>query len=399
MKKRVIDKDLKFNLLKIYAFSFIANLHFNGGVLIPFFTDWGNISFFQIMILQAFFLICVFLFESPTGAVADKYGRKVSIGLGVLSTMFGAILYVIYPSFYLFLIAELMWAIGSALISGADDSLIYDTLKETKSEKKSKIIFGRVKSFKLLGFMVAAPIGSLIAHYLGVQYAMSLMAVPLFLAFLIILTFKEPKIGRKEGENRSYFATLKEGLKFFGNHRILKILAFDGAITSALSFFVIWVYQYKLQALNVPIAHFGFIHLFLVAGQILVLNSFSFFEKISGGKKNYILLSALLPGFLFIVLGLTLNLYVAIISIILIASFGLTRMTLFNSYMHKFIPSDRRAVVISTISMISSFTMVLNDVVMGFLVKWNIKYGLILLGLFIVVFSLVSRVKEEHLKD
>ncbi len=399
MKKSVQDIDLKSNIWKMYIFSFISSLHFTGGVLIPFFTEWGKISFFQVMILQSFFIICVFLLETPTGAVADKYGRKVSVGLGILSTMIGAIIYVIYPSFYLFLLAEFMWAIGSALISGADESLIYDSLRANKNEKKSKKVFGRISACKLAGYMVAAPIGSLIAVYLGIQYAMLLIAIPLFLAFLIILSVKEPNIGRKKAENRSYFETIKQGWKFFGNHKILKILAFDGAVTGALAFFIIWVYQYKLQALNVPIAHFGFIHLVLVAGQILVLNSFSFFERISGGKKKYILLSAIIPGLLFILLGLTLNVYIAILSIILIAAFGLTRKTLFSSYMHKFIPSDKRAVVISTIAMISSFTMAVNNLVTGFLVKWNLKYGLVILGLFIVVFSLVSRVKEEHLRD
>ncbi|MEK6890375.1 MAG: MFS transporter [Nanoarchaeota archaeon] len=394
-----LEVNLKDNIWKMYAFSFISSLHFTGGVLIPFFTEWGKISFFQVMILQAFFLVFVFLLETPTGAVADKYGRKVSVGLGILSTMVGAIIYVIYPSFYLFLFAEFMWAIGSALISGADESLVYDTLRGIKKENKSKKVFGRIGSCKLAGYMVAAPIGSLIAAYLGIQYAMLLIAVPLFFAFLIILNVEEPKVGRKKAEKRSYFETLKQGWKYFGNHKILKILAFDGAVTSALAFFIIWVYQYKLQALNVPLAYFGFIHLLLVAGQIFVLNSFSFFEKVAGSKKRYLLLSAIIPGLLFILLGLTLNVYLSIFSIIIISALGLTRKTLFSNYMHKFIPSDKRAVVISTIAMISSFTMVVNDLVMGFLVKWNLKYGLILLGLFIIVFSLVSRVKEEHLRD
>ena len=294
-----LEVNLKDNIWKMYAFSFISSLHFTGGVLIPFFTEWGKISFFQVMILQAFFLVFVFLLETPTGAVADKYGRKVSVGLGILSTMVGAIIYVIYPSFYLFLFAEFMWAIGSALISGADESLVYDTLRGIKKENKSKKVFGRIGSCKLAGYMVAAPIGSLIAAYLGIQYAMLLIAVPLFFAFLIILNVEEPKVGRKKAEKRSYFETLKQGWKYFGNHKILKILAFDGAVTSALAFFIIWVYQYKLQALNVPLAYFGFIHLLLVAGQIFVLNSFSFFEKVAGSKKRYLLLSAIIPGLLF----------------------------------------------------------------------------------------------------
>ena len=39
------------NIRKIYAYKFLLGLHFIGGVLIPFFMDWGGIRFWQVMVL------------------------------------------------------------------------------------------------------------------------------------------------------------------------------------------------------------------------------------------------------------------------------------------------------------------------------------------------------------
>jgi len=394
-----MKKNYKSNVWKIYFFSFIGSLHFTAAVLIPFFLDWGEISFFQIMILQSIFTISLFLLETPTGAIADKYGRKTSVSLGTIIGALGFLTYVIYPSFYLFILAELILALGASLISGANESLFYDTLKEVKREKESKKLIGRLSSISLLGLLISAPIGSLIASEFGVRFAIFCMIFPHIIAFCIMLTVREPKIGRKKAGEISYLNTLKRGLSFFAKHRILKIMAFDSAIVAALAFFLIWVYQYKLINLNVPIKYFGFIHALIVLVQIGVLNSFSFFEKVVNGKRRYLLISALIPGIFFVVLGLTSSIILSIISMSFIAAFGITRKMLYSSYMHKFIPSSKRATVISSISMLYALTMAINNIVMGYLVKLNMKYALIILGVAVIGFASFSRIEERHLRD
>ena len=38
------------------------------------------------------------------------------------------------PNFYVFALAEIIWAIGVTFASGADESLVYDSLKKIKKE-------------------------------------------------------------------------------------------------------------------------------------------------------------------------------------------------------------------------------------------------------------------------
>ena len=74
------------NIPLYYMIQFFAGLHFISGVLVPFFTEWGGISMFQALSIQAWFLGCVFLFEIPAGTIADFLGRKQSMALGFFAT-------------------------------------------------------------------------------------------------------------------------------------------------------------------------------------------------------------------------------------------------------------------------------------------------------------------------
>ena len=185
-----MNKSFKANIWKMCLFKFFSSLYFLDGVLIPFFTDWGKINFTQIMFLQSWFMLWVFLLEIPTGAVADYLGRKHSLIMACVVWIIASIVYGSVPSFYIFLFGEFLWAMAYALLSGADDAFIYDTLKKIGKSKKSKKIFGRISSFHLAGFMLGAPIGSIIGAYFGLRIPVLLMTIPFTLAFIVGMTFK-----------------------------------------------------------------------------------------------------------------------------------------------------------------------------------------------------------------
>ena len=386
------------NIWKMYVFKFLLNMHFIGGVLVPFFLDWGQISFTQLMILESFFVFSIFLLEVPTGAVADYFGRKISLVFAAIMISIAAFVYSSYPNFYVFLLGEFLWAAGLAFLSGADEALVYDSLKEIKSEKKSKKIFGRFTSFGMTALMVSAPIGSIIASTFGLRYTMRFMVIPFFLAFLLAMTFKEP-ITKKKIESKKYMDTLLNGIKYFKNHKELKILAFDKISIGALIFFLIWTYQPLLKQLGVPLIYFGLIHAAIAGIQIPFMNNFEKLEKVFGSKKSYLLWSALISGVCFILLGINMYIPLTIILIIIIAAFGLSRNVLFQNYINKYIESDNRATVISTVSMVDRFVRALVYPLMGLLVEWSLNYAIIIIGVGVLIFALLSRVEENHLID
>jgi MFS family permease len=383
------------NIRKIYLISFLEGLEFIGGVLIPFYLLWGKISFFQITLLQSIFSISSLLMEIPSGAIADRFGRKFSVVLSGIITVIAVVVYSIYPNFYIFIIGELLFAAGAALISGASDALVYDTLKDTCKEKASKKVFARISSASNIGRTIALPIGSAIAAFIGLREAMLFMALPWFIAFLIMLTLKEPKSDYSE----NYIETLKSGLRYFKGHRILKIMAFDKVAIATTAFLIIWLFQPVLMQLDMPIIYFGIIGSAITITQIAFMNRFDWLEKIFRGKKRYLLFSALLAGLGYILLGMAGSAAAAIIIIIIMSGFGLSRDVLYSSYMNKHIESKNRATVLSVVSMLQKLFLGIMYPLVGLAVNWSLNITLVMLGIMTMAFALISRVKEEHLID
>ncbi|MBU3896397.1 MAG: MFS transporter [Nanoarchaeota archaeon] len=386
------------NIWKMYIFKFMSSFHLIGAVMVPFFTEWGNISFSQIMILQSWFMLWMFILEIPTGTVADFIGRKQSLVLGAMVTAIAALVYISSPNFYIFLLAEFLWAVGGALVSGADEAFTYDTLKKLGKTSISKKIFGRIDSLHLTGIMIAAPIGSVVAANFGLTAPMMLTAVPISIAALIGLTFKEPKVTRKI-ESKRYLLILKEGMKYFYKSKVLKILALDMIVIATISYYMIWLYQPMLKGAGVDIMYFGIVHSAFVASQILIMNYNIKLEKLLGSKRRLIFLSALITGIMFIVGGLTNMLPLVLLSIIVGGGFGLSRKPLFASYINKHIPSSKRATVLSTIYMLRQFAIAVVNPIVGLAVEWSLGNTLIILGVIAVIFSFISRIEEKHLLD
>lgn len=367
-------------------------------MLVPFFTDWGGLNLTQIMVLQSWFMLWIFVLEVPSGAVADYLGRKHALVLACAVNVTGAIVYGIVPNFFVFLLGEVLWAISAALFSGASEAFIYDTLKDTGKSEKSKEVFARVDSFGLAGVMVSAPLGSVIAVQLGLNAPMLLLVIPFAVACVIGLTFEEPEVTQSP-KSRQYTRILKGGVKYFYKNRVLKILALDMIFIASIAYFMIWFYQPMLVQAGVDVAYFGLVHASFVVSQILIMNNYERLENIFGSKKRLISLSAFTTGVMFVIGGLTSSVPIVLLVIILGGGFGLSRRPLFVSYMNKYIPSSERATVLSAISMIRRLALVVVNPWVGLMADWSLSCTLIVLGVLAIVFSLVSRVKEEHLID
>ena len=87
------------HLSKFYGIEFFRSFHFIGGVLVPFFLDWGQITFTQVLILQAWFMLWIMVLEIPSGAIADRFGRKLTVMLGLGSNIIALLVYSSMPLF------------------------------------------------------------------------------------------------------------------------------------------------------------------------------------------------------------------------------------------------------------------------------------------------------------
>ncbi len=392
-----MEHSYKSNIFKIYIFSFILGIHTVRGVYIPFMLSWGGLSFFQVMILQSYFTAMIVVFEIPSGAIADFLGRKTALTLSALSVASAAFTYSIFPNFFLFMLAETLWAFGAALLSGTNEAFIYFSLKSFGEEKSLSKTLGRTRTMRLIALTLSAPIGSIIATYISLPFTMTTLAFIYISGFIVALTFREPKLINKNYRRETYFNILKSGFKELRNNRILRILAFDWIPISVLIMFMFWTYQVYFEVINIPIIFFGFITSLMNITDAIFSNLIPYLLKSTKNKKRFLLSINLINGISFLILGLTTIVSLGLAIVLTIVAFGYSRYLIFIDGINLQIESENRATVLSTINMFSSFLRAILYPVVGLLVEWNIFVVFIMTGGLILLFTIFIRSKSEYL--
>src|SRR5512145_1301073 len=73
----------------------------------------------QLVLVGTLLETVVFLFEVPTGIVADVYSRRLSIIIGLLLVGFGFAIEGLFPYFGIVLFSQIFWGLGATFTSGA----------------------------------------------------------------------------------------------------------------------------------------------------------------------------------------------------------------------------------------------------------------------------------------
>ena len=384
------------NIWKYYAFVFIFGIHTVRGVYFVYMTIWGGLTFFEMMILQSYFMFIIFILEIPSGAIADYLSRKTSLVLSSIFVIAAAFTYSIYPNIFLFFLAETFWGFSIALSSGADEAFIYSSLKSYGEEDKLTKVLGRTHLLHIVANIISAPLGSIIAEFISLQFTMTCLGLIYIGAFVTSLTFKEPEIKREE-KTKGYLTILKDGFNELRQNKIIRILCFDRLFVQIFIHLLFWTYQPYLTAVNIPIVIFGFI----LAGMNIFNAIFNLIipkllEKVKN-KKTLLVTVNVINGFAFFILGFAVIPIIGVLMLFLIVSFGYTRGLLYINGINKQIESENRATVLSTINMFGSISMAILYPLVGLIVEWNLFVMFIIIGIMILILTALSRVKSEYL--
>jgi MFS family permease len=190
------------NIIKFYWYRLTKFALFHVAILVIFYQQRG-LSFSQIMILQSVYYFAKVLSEVPTGAWADRVGRKKSLIIGSFFHSSAYLLIFLSHSFILFNVGEIIAGIAMSFASGADSALAYDSLKSLGREREYQRVEGNATSMRHLAFAVFAPVGGLLAtKNLALPYLAS--SVVIFFSGLIALTFVEPVLESKSIQSSKF---------------------------------------------------------------------------------------------------------------------------------------------------------------------------------------------------
>lgn len=89
----------------------------------------------QLILVGTTLEIAAFVFEVPTGIVADVYSRRLSIIIGYLLMGVGFLIEGFFPAFLPILFAQVVWGLGYTFTSGATQAWITDEVGEDDANK------------------------------------------------------------------------------------------------------------------------------------------------------------------------------------------------------------------------------------------------------------------------
>lgn len=246
---------LQGNLWKLYAMQACRWFLLIMPVVFLFYQDNG-LDLADLLTVQAFYSLCVILFEVPSGYFADRLGRRRSLLIGAICASIGFWIYAFAEVFADFLVAQLLIAIGGSFISGSDSAMLYDTLIELKRRGEYKKVAGRYGSI--------ANVSEGIAALAGGSLALISLRAPLFgqavlMLFVIPLAWSLVEPTRKtanasEGSFKAVFKIVRYALH---GHAQIKWLILYSSLVGTSTLTIVWLVQPYLIAIELPELWFG----------------------------------------------------------------------------------------------------------------------------------------------
>jgi MFS family permease len=159
--------------------------------------------------------------DVPTGALADRFGRKPAIVAGAAVSIGFTVCYAAGRGYALLVAGAALEGLARALFSGADAALLYDTLAEERQEARYAGALGRISAAEQGAFVVAAIAGGVVAAVWSPRAAFWLTLVPQGVALCLALLLHEPSRGRSGVRDRG---TIAGALRPFLRNRRLRLL-------------------------------------------------------------------------------------------------------------------------------------------------------------------------------
>lgn len=388
------------NVNKLYLFWFLREFFIVGAVTVPFFTQWAGMNYAQFFTLQAIFYLVMVAAQVPTGAFADRHGRKASLLVGSVFAVLCILAYCSVPNFWVFVLAEVMAGLAFSFIGGADMALAFESAK--KEGKKTGRVFTNSQICYYAAGMLSAPVGSTLAYLLSGMGAESfrlvfaISALPILAAGLVALTLEEKKGKAKRGHSIARISW--EGIAAVWKNKYLAALVADRALVGASAFFMFWFYQSMLAAHGISVfwngptsTAFNFVSICLLA-----FFGFGLHKRIKDveeylGTRNILFGSALAVGLLYLLAAFSQSIWLALPAILFIPAMRAVREPVLLDLINGQSLGRMRATVNSVAAMATSALMVVLYPLIGTVADASLSLALGILGCLALVSALVAR--------
>lgn len=364
-------------------------------------------TFTQISFGLTFQAVAAILFEVPTGAIADIFGRKFSVVSGIMlqGLMWLALPFIDLPAL-LYLAFFLMGALRT-LESGADKAWMIDWLKCNNEEKLVHDMFIKIQSLNSAGLVIGSLLTTLLLFLFEIKHLFFVQGCGYLFAGLLLFFFTKENIYKRNTTNkRVIHDTLhvsKEGINFLLKDKALLYLVLATSFAICSKDFGVVAWQPLLVDLSLPVKYLGIVFSGVsLIGIITPFLSKKILKKI-GREKNYLTITTIIEFIFLISLYFVDNTFFTYGIIVYISVMAVTDLQspVGSLYFQSFIPSKIRATMGSVQSMIfaifSSFSTIIGGYIMD---NTGPKMALVCFSLFLIpaaFFYLRIKNKAHHL--
>ena len=151
----------KLNPISVYLFIEVASSTFFPMIFVAsslYQVTVAGLSPLQLVLVGTTLEFAAFVFEVPTGVVADVYSRRLSIIIGYVLMGLGFMVEGFFPAFLPILVAQVLWGLGYTFTSGATQAWISDEIGEETANK----LFLRATRVGLWASLAGMGLGALV---------------------------------------------------------------------------------------------------------------------------------------------------------------------------------------------------------------------------------------------
>lgn len=272
-EKISFDPDLKRWTKLTYLQAALGLEVFVAPILVLFYTRHAGYSFSQYGQLLATLFLLGWIFQVPTGAIADRFGRKLSLLLGNSLYCLGMLLLLLLGNAMPFLLFAILSSFGSSMAGGAYQAMMYDAFSQKEMTEQFHHINAKAGSVALLSAAAAGIFGSFVAIYaIWIPMALDCIALAvltLFMFFMIAPKYDISEARKDKNNSLSLLKTMRGGLKAtLSSPQLLYVICLSalvfGCLRASFNF-----YQPLFDLSKIDLRFFGVIYAGVVAASAL----------------------------------------------------------------------------------------------------------------------------------
>jgi DHA3 family tetracycline resistance protein-like MFS transporter len=267
---------IEFSVSALFAMIFVVGSLYEATV--------AGLTPVQLILVGTTLELSAFLFEVPTGIVADVYSRRLSIIIGYVLLGAGFLFEGLFPSFVPILLAQVILGLGYTFISGATQAWITDEVGEDPANK----LFLRATQVGLFAGLIGMGLAALVgANNIALPIQAGGIGV-ILIGILLVFTMPETGFHPTPREDRNTWQhmwhTFKQGTDVVRSKphlmSVLGVGLFYGIYSEG--FDRLWV-KHLLDTFDLPVIFGGnqvaFFAVLRIVGTILTIIAVRFVEK------------------------------------------------------------------------------------------------------------------------